>query len=577
MEAAWRLVVDKHEILRTAFIVAPQPYNDVVQLVLRDTAFDLGWSHNVFPDTTARDLAVEDYLKGSQGFSLGKVPTRAALFDDGDSSVLAFQVHHSQYDGWSLPIILHDLQVAYEMFVNMANTGWSKLTTPYSHFVKWSHSQDKVKALKYWKSQLAGASLPSWPKVPLFNVRKGAVTDQSLVCTWPDGKAIVDFCAVRRITMSSFVRAAVAVVLGMHENSEDVMFGVVVSGRGSDIQGIENVVGSCISTLPCRVRLPRDASLMSVIQAVHEQSVDSTPFHFVGLSDIIQESSYVGTKDIFKVLLTIENLPGLHETEHPFLGTNLRGHWLEMNYPLAISVFPSSDNSELRCHLQWDSECLSPADVKWIQTHLFSVFRTMLEHTQVSLADSNFLSPEEKDFVLNVGVGLEPDPATADYTFFHHMVDEAASRNPNHIAVEHISGSVITYGDLVLRANQVARGLQSRGVRPEVAVPVLFDKNQNQIEAVISILAIMKAGGAFVPLDCTWPVDRLLSCIRQIEAKFLICDTVTLDVTSSLIIPTETVETLSEGQAVTPPDVPDLQPDSLSYLMFTRCVVVRQL
>ncbi|KAF7330868.1 Acetyl-CoA synthetase-like protein [Mycena venus] len=140
---------------------------------------------------------------------------------------------------------------------------------------------------------------------------------------------------------------------------------------------------------------------------------------------------------------------------------------------------------------------------------------------------------------------------------------------PPHIALEHTSGEKMTYAALVDLANQVAHGLQAKGVRPETCVPILFSTQVNQIQAVVAILAVLKSGGAFVPLDATWPVDRLASCIQQTKASFIICDSVVPQVAHSLPAPFFSIDQLALRQPKTPPSTRGLRMDSLMNVMFT--------
>ncbi|KAJ7762734.1 acetyl-CoA synthetase-like protein [Mycena maculata] len=565
MEAAWMLLFERYEILRSMFIVAPPPHSDIVQVVLSNRASPLSWESYAFVDDVQRDAAVDDHLKRAPGFALGKCSTRIGLFNGPKTSTVVFSFHHSIYDGWSFPNLLRDLRTAYSIASGHV-PGWLDTPTPYSRFARWSLDQDTEIALTYWRSQLADIPLPAWPKVPVFNIRTKAVTDQSSIRVFPMGRQLADFCVAQHISLSSAVRTALAVTLALHETSSDVLFGVVTSGRTGEFPGVETVFGSCISTIPCRVRLPADHSLQSILHAVHSHSIDSLPFQFVGLHQILKAASFDG--DIFRVLLTIENIDGLHESADEFLGENLRGHLLEMNYPLAISVFPSPDGTEIRFQFQSDSEYLSAADIEWVQEHLFSALSSLMHNPELSIADSNLLSPKEDEFVREIGVGSAPDSLLLS-KFFHCMVDDTAARVPSNIALEHTGGESMTYDALVNFANQVAHGLQAKGVKPEVCVPVLFDKNSNQIQAVVAILAVLKAGGAFVPLDSSWPIDRMASCIQQTNSPFFICDSSTPAVANLLPVPFLDVEALSLGQPKTPPATPNLKLDSLCYVMFT--------
>jgi non-ribosomal peptide synthetase component F len=358
-------------------------------------------------------------------------------------------------------------------------------------------------------------------------------------------------------------------VLGVHGSSDDVLFGVVTSGRTGNCRGIENIAGSLMTTLPCRVRLPSGATYLDVMRSVHSQAAATSPYEFLGLNDIIRAGSFVGLQDIFNVLLTIENLPGLHETTHPLLGRNLRGHWLEMNYPLALTVFPSEDRSELRLHFQWDSRYLAHADVDWFKSHLLAVCTAIMADPEGVISERDLLSHEEEEYVREVGIGLSPAPELAARAFLHDAIDIAAAAHAAVNAVEYARGNSITYEALIRLTNQVAHGLQKHGIGPERTVPVLFDKNADQLEAVVAMLATMKAGGAFIPLDSAWPAGRLASCIRQTNSTFVLCDTNHPEVALEMKVPILTVAELADGQPATTPVTPDLRSESLAYIMFT--------
>ncbi|KAJ6498333.1 acetyl-CoA synthetase-like protein [Mycena vulgaris] len=561
--AAWQLVWKRHPILRTIFITAPPPYRDIVQVVLAPDAVNLPWSFRVFETAEEQTRSVQEFFKTASGFALGRIPTSVAVFQGPHSSITALHLHHSQYDGWSLPIMLKDVETAYSICSSIPDARFGRFPASYSRFVQWVRNQNSADALAFWKSQLMGAEITEWPPIPLISSR-AARTDHNSSFLWSSGRELEDFCRRTRITMSSVVRTALAVTLGLHSHSEDVVFGVVSSGRTGNIDNVDTIVGPCISTLPCRVRLPRSATLSHILESVHAHSIDSIPFQFVGLSDILQATG-TDSGDLFNVLLTIENLPGLQDSvEHEFFGRNTSGHWLPLTYPFAVTVFPSPDNAQLRFDFQWDSGYVSGEDVQWFQSHMFAALEAVVRHPHTLLHEVGFISDIEASFIRSAGTGGASPPTSQ---FFHLMVDSTAHRIPTHIAVQHTGGESMTYNSLVKRANQVAHGLQRRGVGPEVLVPILFDKNRNQIWVVVAILSILKAGGAFIPLDSSWPIGRLKSCISQTRSIFIISDAP--DAGSLVDAETVNIDDLALGQPTFEPPTPLLQHDSLSYCLFT--------
>ncbi|KAK0437447.1 acetyl-CoA synthetase-like protein [Desarmillaria tabescens] len=554
LKESWKMVFQRHAIFRTLFIIPPNPYGEVTQI-------------------TSRDAAIDTYTRNwcNVGFSLGKVPTRISLFESPESSVVLWQVHHSQYDGWSYPIILDDLWKAYGA-VSGSFSSWDPPATSYAEFVWWVKGQDSQSALEFWRSELKDASLLPWPRIALHDGARSVITTDGLLTDkWKRGSDLLRFCHESHVTVSSFVRAALAFVLGLHGHTDDVLFGVVTSGRAGGFDGVEDVVGACIATLPSRIRVSPNQSAVSFVRSVHLHSMRTTPYENVGLADVIKSSCLGDLRDIFQVLLTVQNLPHLCEDPQSFLGRSLTGHRMELNYALAVTAYVDR-SSNLDVEFEYDSRVLTSGDVSWFQHHLSSTFDAILDAPDEILHSRDIVTQHERSFVLASGVGLAPDPTLAEQRFVHLMIDQAASSFPSTIAIEHTSGTVITYADLTRLANQAAHGLRLRGVHAETMVPVLFDKYRDQTEIVICILAILKSGGAFVPLDASWPPDRLVACIRQTQSEFLLYDSsIMSDTIDSIPVYALTIGQLVMGHEdkTKAPGTPELRSDSLIYVVFT--------
>ena len=554
--------------MRTAFVIPSFPITDILQVVLKANYSQLPWFVYRYHDDAEAERAIMHHLESSQqtGFHLGVVPTRIALFEAPTSSVMVLQLHHSQYDGWSLPTILNDLQKAYESFEMFDTDVFGGSILPYSEFVRWSRQQSTPDALSYWLATLEDAALLSWPKVP--HDASDIATDTLVSATWtPD--ALYDlgkFCSEHKATSSSLIRLALSMVLRMYGNSDDVLYGVVTSGRSGDLPGVETVVGPCITTLPFRLCLSLDASLETILSNIQALSSSAATFEYVGLSDIIKASPLSGSRNIFQVLLTVENIPELDFQGHPFFGEDVHGHQMEMNYPLSVTVFLLPQNQGFKVDVEYDSHYLTSQDIHWFKSHLFAALDAILSSPTSTLAELDIVTAEERAFLQRVGIGLTPDPVLASEPLMHRLFEKTATLYPERMAIEHTSGHTLTYAALDALSNRVARGLLARGVAHETPIPVLFNKDADQTDAVVAILAVMKAGAAFVPLDIAWPPARVLACVRQCASSFVICDA---DVARELGVPFATVAELAEGQHDRICVVKEQSPRSLAYVIFT--------
>jgi hypothetical protein len=196
LRGAWAAVISRHPVLRTLFLAVP----DIVQVVLKPERMDTHWVRLEFPHASARDAAVSKHLAQAPGFVLGAPPLRLALFDTPDSSVLVWEMHHAQYDGWSFPLFLADLTAAYEGAVLPAPP------VPLAHHVRWITQQDVGAARNFWATALEGAVPLGWPKVPQTTTHAKTATNTSMEHTWAAGATLAAFCAAQRVTISDLIR-----------------------------------------------------------------------------------------------------------------------------------------------------------------------------------------------------------------------------------------------------------------------------------------------------------------------------------------------------------------------------------
>jgi hypothetical protein len=496
MKAACRAVIARHPILRTVAVVPPRPYDEIVHVVLTAHDAEFAWYHHAYSDRSARDAAVQAHLNALPGFAMNVVPTRVALFNSPESSVLIFQLHHSQYDGWSLPRILEDVQDAYSE--HSAELG---PITPYSHFVQWVRSQNSQASIEYWNALVAGTSPSSWPPTS-----RSSYTAKTFVQTFLGGQRIVDHCAASEVTMSSFVRTAVALVLGVYSGSDDVTFGVIVSGRTGDLEGLSTIVGSCISTYPCRVRLDQRLTIQSLLAKVHEQSIESIPHQCVGLGEIKK------TKSLFNVVLAIENLPRLHETEHPFFGKLVRGHSIPVNYPLSIAVFPSEDRGQLRLHVGFDPAVLQLETVELFAGRVLGAFERMLSHPEERW-DEPSLRTRQGDLLEDhqdrtAVIAVDKIPASQQYTntmlatqpqlrelhlFIQNYFETIVKETPDAVALKFLNEKHLSYAELDRQSNLLANQIiREFGVKSGTLVLLFFDKCIEMIVALLAVVSVVR-------------------------------------------------------------------------------------
>ncbi|KAI0667793.1 hypothetical protein C8Q78DRAFT_1082073 [Trametes maxima] len=324
------------------------------------------------------------------------------------------------------------------------------------------------------------------------------------------------------------LRLALGVALGIHGNTDDVLLDVVTSSRSGDLSFLDLAQG---------------------------RSSASSAFEYIGLADITKASTLAGSRNIFQLLLT-ENIPELDLHVLPVFGADIHGHCVETNFPLGIAVFLLPQNRGFNIDIEYDSHYLS--------SHVLATLDAIVHSPTRIVGDIDIIRDEAHTFLEQVGIELTPDLTLTSEPLVHRLIEKTALAYPYRVAVEHTSRHTLTYAELDTLANRNARGLRAHGASLETPIP----KDADQAEAVVAIVATMKFGAAFVPLDVSWPPARTQSCVKQCNAAFVVCDAIVPDVARDLPVPFMTVVDLSEGQEEKQYIHEEQTPHSLAYLIF---------
>ncbi|MSU58572.1 MAG: amino acid adenylation domain-containing protein [Pedosphaera sp.] len=519
LRAAWERVVARHAILRTGFrwegVV--QPEQEVrsavsVPLVLEDL--------RPFPAAAQQEkLSAFRKADRTRGFAMNEAPMlRLALFRCGDAHFeLVWTFHHALLDGRSFPIVLNEVFAFYEALLRGEEIN-PPLPRPYRGYIEWLQQLDATKAEKFWRDLLKNfrATTPlvvdQKREVATGESRQG---DQEVRLSSVNTGALQKLAAANNLTLNTLVQGAWALLLHRYSGEDDVVFGATRACRRSAVEGAENMVGLFINTLPVRAKIDPEEPLLPWLKRLREQWVAMRDFEHTPLVKVQAWSEVPPGMALFDSIVVFENF---------LLNTTLRaqgGAWTnrefrlyeQTNFPLTLAVY---SGDELCLKMEFDRGRFDDATIMRMLGHLKTLLEGMAANPQAKLCDLPLLTSAERHELLvewNKSHPSHPSPPT-----LHEWFESQAARRPDAIALscERIH---LSYRQLNERANQLAHLLRACGVGPDVIVGICIDRS---LEMVIGILGILKAGGAYLPIDLSYPKDRLAFMLEDAQAPVLL-------------------------------------------------------
>jgi len=486
---AWNLVVQNSPILRTRIV---QANSGVLYQVVTDEK--ISWQ-----STTN----VEDYLREDSrvALGLGDSLSRYAIVQDrhGKSNQFVWTAHHAIYDGWCFDTLLDLVSLTYEK-------GAVPETPNFNSFIKYIRDLDVTKSDKYWKERLHGANQPTFP-APLTLATRAPANESINLAFQVSRKARSN------ITMATVLRAAWAMIVARYSDSDDIVFGVTSIGRNAPVEGIDMIIGPTITTIPIRVTLSRSQTLARFLADVQAQAIDSIPFEQIPMRKIKNLSADAALACDFQNLLVVQSDEA--ETGENSLGMKLVNTAEEMLHPYPLVVECSMSDGGISLRTQHDTNVISTAQVERILKQFRHVIQQLNALTDdQTVGDLKILSPEDYTQILEWNKVM---PASANVCA-HKLIHNKTLLQPDAPAVSAWDAS-FTYKELDHISTNLARHLVSLGVGPEILVALCFEKSA---WAVVAMLAVMKSGGAFVPLDPSHPMSRREEIISQTGAKVIL-------------------------------------------------------
>jgi amino acid adenylation domain-containing protein len=522
-EQAWQQVLDRHPILRTAFIW--KELAEPVQVVRQRVKLPFRQEDWRSLDGAAQAEQLDQYLKTdrTRGFDLSKAPLmRLALIrlsEDAYQFVWTYQ--HLLLDGWCIPIVMNEVFAFYEA----ASTGRTlslARTRPYRDYIAWLKSQDLTKAEAFWRETLKGFSAPT----PLSVEKPGGIPaskgemeeeyeEQAISLSEEMTGALVSLAREHQLTLNTLVQGAWAMLLSRYSGEQDVVFGITVAGRPPELAGVESMVGLFINTLPVRVRVNAQDSLLSWLRELQDQQIELRQYEYSPLVQVQGWSDMPRGLPLFESLLVFENYPmdtSLQQRLENLEISNLR-KIERTNYPLTVLAVPGAS---LALTISYDSVRFDSTTIKRMLGHLRRLLEGIISNSSQRLLEIPLLTTDEQRQLLE-----EWNQTGVDYpreVCLHELFEEQAERTPETVALV-FEDQQLSYRELNRRANRLAHHLQAVGVGAETVVGIMMERS---VEMVVGLLGILKAGGCYLPLDAEYPGERLSFMLDEASVRVLL-------------------------------------------------------
>jgi amino acid adenylation domain-containing protein len=513
---AWMMVVRKHPILRTRLVDLEK--HGLNQTVIREPS-------NLW--TYYSDM--KTFLENNSERIMGPTTplTRWALIKEQDEHRVVWAVHHAIYDGWMLPLIENEVKKNY---YGLESDTYLDIRPVVSYILK----EPKEASVSFWSRELASAEQSTvFPSLPHYrkNVQPSAYLEKDLVMhTFPQN---------RLVNISALLYGSWSVVVSRLTGTTKIRFGSILTGRNAPIEGIERVMGPTITTIPVVVDVIDGSTIQDYMRQIQEMNVRRMPYEHFGINAIRRINDSCKAACDFQTVLVIQpstetvrasadEQSVLEELDETMVEGFPDQYSVLNQYSLMLELLPSGNVMKARA--SFDSSVISQSDLERVLTMWEITIQQMMKAVNLqssSVGSLNSLCDRDlQDIWKRNNNAVQP----ATGKFVHEIISEMALRQPNALAIDSWDGQM-TYEQLDVASSLLSDRLLFLGVGPGCFVPLIFRKS---IWTNVSMLAVMKSGAAFVPLDADHPEGHLRAIMQPLNADIILCEASTRDRASRL-------------------------------------------
>ncbi|QBS42866.1 non-ribosomal peptide synthetase [Nocardia sp. CS682] len=579
LRAAVRDLAERHEVLRTLY---PEVDGEGYQRVL-PTGDPRAVPEFVVEQATEAELPGRVAAVVTEGFDVTVAPpVRVRVLELSDTEhVLVCVVHHIAGDGFSMGPLTRDLMAAYLDRMRGGAPEWPALEVQYADYAIWQReilgAEDDpesvlAKQIEYWRTQLA--ALPEQLELPADRPRPAVASNHGATLGFEIGPEV--HAALSRLahnhnsTLFMVVHAALAVLLARLSGTKDIAVGTPVAGRGE--AALDDLIGMFVNTLVLRTDIDSGATFDDLLREVRRIDVDAfghADVPFERLVELLDPARSAARHPLFQVMLTFQNLA---RTELELPGLSVSAVDLAMplaKFDLQLALVERIDRhgaaEGISAAFTYATDLFDEATVQDFADRFGRILRAVANDSDVTIGDIDVLAPGERELVLHEW--NSPGAAVPEVTLVD-LIGAQARRRPDAGAIR-FGDTTLTFGELQRRANKVARALIAQGVGPESLVAVAVPRTE---ELPVALLAVLTAGAGYLPIDTTYPAQRLEFMLTDAAPACILTTASELESVPAGDIPVILLEDTAEfadGRIRSAERTAPLRPDNLAYVIYT--------
>jgi amino acid adenylation domain-containing protein len=516
-ERSFQRIVERYDVLRTIFVHKKVQRPRQVVLNRRETALhyeDLSHLNRDEREQRVKEFKIKDKTRG---FDLEKdLLIRLAVLKITDKEYeITWSFHHIIMDGWCISILVKDTLLTYYS-LKQGKTVNLPPVSQYKNYIKWLEKQDKETGINYWEHYLEHYENQAFiPRSREEKTKKYELKSHRFRIDRALLKKFTGISKKKNVTMSTIVQTLWGILLQKYNNTHDVVFGAIVSGRPANLENVETMVGLFINAVPVRVKAEPGETFSNLVKKVQSQLVQARSYDFVPLAEI--QSHSLLKRELIDHLFIFENYP-VGEEIKPSNRENVSFFSVESvevveqtTYDLNVIV---SFIEELLIDIKYNAEVYANPVIEKLETHLGRIAEQVTAG-EIPLEEVEIVTQEEKNQILfEFNNKKKPYPQAKAYELFENH--EAIA--PGRIAVIH-GNSQLSYSRLNRDVNRWARLSRHYGIGENHIVGILLDRSP-RLFAII--MALWKVGAAYIPMETDYPLRRVNEILKSSGTRFLI-------------------------------------------------------
>ncbi len=519
LERSFKTVIRRHEILRTTI----DNVNGVGYQKVNDSE---SWKLKISQNFNLSQEALNAYLANeikkpfnlSQDFML-----RAELLQfSHEESVLVGVMHHIASDGWSLSILIGEVMESYNSFTRDQQPNLKSLSIQYADYAQWQRNYLKgplyMRQLKYWKDKLAGAV----PTKLVSDFPRGLTQSKvgkTLLHRYGNDlrKKIDTFSHKENVSFFMTLLSAFNALLYKYTGQRDISIGTAIAGRRQ--QDLERLIGFFVNTLVIKSEVEKGQTFRDLLQKTKDNLLTAYEHQDIPFEKVVE--SIVGKRNadinpLFHIMFAFQNTPDLPELR--LNDAILIAEPFDDGTSLFDFVFDLRDTeSDLSLKLRYSTELFDSITMERFIDHYHKLLSFVISNPEHSVDDIDLLSAKDRSQIISNYNAL---PVYTSSNTIIELFENHVARTPDKTAVV-FEQSVLTYDGLNRRANQLGWYLRNKDIGVDTIVPICVERS---LELMICIIGVLKAGAAYLPIDPTYPADRVSFMLKDSSSKVILCD-----------------------------------------------------